>query len=79
MLFVLIIQIVWMYEVIGNNYPAIFYGDYDAVGCKEAANPNGKWFASSFVQADMPTDEDHKIVAGLGQNDGKSERPRRVE
>jgi hypothetical protein len=49
---------------------AIFYGDYDAavkmlqaLDAKEVANPTGKWFAASFVQADMPiTDDESKIV-----------------
>ena len=49
---------------------AIFYGDYDAavkilqaLDAKEVAKPNGKWFAASFVQADMPiADEDRKTV-----------------
>jgi hypothetical protein len=49
---------------------AIFYGDYDvavkmlqALGAKEVAKPTGKWFAASFVQADMPiTVDDSKIV-----------------
>ena len=34
-----------------------------AVGAKEVAKPTGKWFAASFVQADMPiTDDDRKSV-----------------